>query len=66
MYIWEPEHDMAANAQRGGLGMIPASLSNQFVFEPAESYHAAAKDYLTSHHLAELLRDAIASRTTQP
>ena len=36
--------------------MIPTSLPNQFIFEPAESYHAATKDYLTSHRLADFRR----------
>lgn len=33
--------------------MIPEALASQFIFEPAPTYHASAKDYLSSHRLAD-------------
>ena len=45
--------------------MIPASLPNQFIFEPAEAYHAANRDYLTSHRLADFRRCPLLYRWKQ-
>jgi hypothetical protein len=36
--------------------MIPNELDLQFIVEPAEAYHAATKDYLSSHRLADFRR----------
>ena len=36
--------------------MIPDTLASKFIFEPADTYHAAAKDYLSSHQLADFRR----------
>lgn len=36
--------------------MIPTSLPNQLIFEPAEIYHASVKDYLSSHRLGDFRR----------
>lgn len=39
--------------------MIPANLPAQFIFESADAYHAAAKDHLTSHRLADFRRSPL-------
>jgi hypothetical protein len=36
--------------------MIPDTLPNQFIFEPADAYHSAATEHLTSHRLADFRR----------
>ncbi|HOI53989.1 MAG TPA: PD-(D/E)XK nuclease-like domain-containing protein [Phycisphaerae bacterium] len=36
--------------------MIPDTLASKFIFETADTYHAAAKDYLSSHQLADFRR----------
>lgn len=36
--------------------MIPNELDWQFIVEPAATYHAATKDYLSSHRLADFRR----------
>ncbi len=39
--------------------MIPKALPNLFIFEPAEQYHASAKDHLSSHRLADFRRSPL-------
>ncbi|MBI1373708.1 MAG: hypothetical protein GC159_13360 [Phycisphaera sp.] len=39
--------------------MIPTQLAHLFVFEPAESYHTAVKDNLSSHRLADFRKSPL-------
>lgn len=39
--------------------MIPETLASRFIFEPAETYHASAKDYLSSHRLADFRKSPL-------
>lgn len=45
--------------------MIPADLSSLFVFETADAYHAAAKDHLGSHGLADFRKSPLLYRRKQ-
>ncbi|MBI1374087.1 MAG: hypothetical protein GC159_15310 [Phycisphaera sp.] len=39
--------------------MIPTQLADRFVFEPAEAYHAAVTDNLSSHRLADFRKSPL-------